>query len=151
MMPEKTRRDILRSASGSIALGFASGTVVARDDRTESKSDPVTSSDFRVRNQSPDPVTASVRFYETTGADQQTADVALLSTEFRGLGRDGGSPVAEERLGIPGGQYVVEVSLDDGTTERETWAVPPGGVADWSTFSVRIRPTGDITMGPTEI
>lgn len=146
-MTKHTRRDLLRIASANIAVGVATGSAVARDDAAESASDPITTSDLHVRNQSPDPVGVSVRFFEAADGERTTGTPVHTVRRDLGTGR---SAVAEERLALSGGQYVVEVTLDDGTTAETTWAIPPGGVADWLSFSVRIRPTGDLSIGPLE-
>lgn len=140
-MIKHTRRELLRIASANIALGVATGTAVANDDRAAS------TSDLHVRNQSPDSVSVSVRFFDATDGERTTESPVLAVERDLGTGR---SAVAEERLALSGGEYVVEVTTDDGTTEETTWGVPPGGVTDWLTFSIRVRPTGDLSIGPLE-
>lgn len=146
-MTKHTRRELLRIASANIALGVATGTAVATDDSADAASDPITTSDLHVRNQSPEPVSVSVRFFDATNGERTTQS-PVLAVE-RDLGT-GSSAVAEERLALSGGEYVVEVTTDDGTTEETTWGVPPSGVTDWLTFSIRVRPTGDLSIGPLE-
>jgi hypothetical protein len=146
-MTKYTRRELLRIASANIALGVATGTAVANGDPAASTSDPITTSDLHVRNQSSDPVTVSVRFFNATNGER-TAKSPVLTVE-RDLGT-GSTAVAEERLALSGGEYVVEVTTDDGTTEETTWGVPPSGVTDWLTFSIRVLPTGDLSIGPLE-
>lgn len=145
-MTKYTRRELLRFTSANIALGVATGTSVARDS-AESMPDPNTTPDFRVRNQSSDPVSISVNFFEAADGERTTKSPELsvvsdLETES--------TAVVEEQLPLSGGRYIVEVVLDNGMTEQTMWTVPPGGVADWLTFSVRVRKTDDLSIGPIE-
>jgi hypothetical protein len=146
-MTNHTRRELLRIASANIALGVATGSAVAQDGPAESASDSITTSDLHMRNQSANPVSVSVRFFDATDGERTTDSPVLKVQQDLGTGR---SAVAEERLALSGGEYVVEVTTDDGTTEETAWGVPPNGVTDWLTFSIRVRMTGDLSIGPLE-
>ena len=140
-MPKYTRRELLRITSANVAVGVTTGTAMGQDDSVESNPD------LRVRNQSSDPVDVSVRFFDAADGKRPTG--SPIHTVQRSL-KTGSSAVAEEPLSLSGGLYVVEVALDDGTTKETVWAVPPGGVTNWLTFSVRVRMTGDLSIGPNE-
>jgi hypothetical protein len=147
-MNDNTRRDVLKLAGTTAALGFAGSASATRTDgessATASRSpDEFTLSyDVRVRNNAGEDTTVSLSVDGTDDANP------LLD----GRRLPAGATAVVETLRVPGGEaYTVEVTLEDGTTASYDWGVPDGGVPDWMGLEIHVRSGGRVRFYAAEI
>lgn len=146
-MTDNTRRDVLKLAGTTAALGFAGSASATRiDGESSAAASPAPEEftlpyDVRVRNNAGEDATVSLSV-EGAAADP-LVDGRRLPAQ---------ATAAVETLQVPGGEaYTVEVTLGDGTAASYDWGVPEGGVPDWMGLEIHVRSGGRVRFYPAEI
>jgi hypothetical protein len=149
---DASRRKFLQAAGAGSALLLTESAVAETEGSDGSLTPDEIGHDVSVRNTLDEAVAVSLTFTQRKTHDGTAAD-AFHRQSFSLSAHGIAGERVTDTLNLDGGVYEVEATVrpsSAGGTATKIWGLPPGGVADYQTLVVRVRPDGVPTLRRVE-